>query len=47
VSVASLESYRQALGDFIEDLPLSLAAAREAATPRETAALESIEGVRP
>jgi succinyl-diaminopimelate desuccinylase len=47
VAVESLESYRRALGDFVHDLPLSLAAARDAATPRETAALESIEGVRP
>ena len=47
VSVSSLERYRRALGEFVRDLPLSMAAAREAATPREAASLETIEGVRP
>jgi succinyl-diaminopimelate desuccinylase len=46
VSVDSLVRYRRALGDFVHDLPLSLPAAGAAATPREAAALEAIEGVR-
>jgi succinyl-diaminopimelate desuccinylase len=47
VSVDSLERYRRALGDFVRELPVAMAADREAGTPRETAALEAIEGVKP
>jgi succinyl-diaminopimelate desuccinylase len=47
VSIDSLERYRRALGDFVRELPVAMAADREAGAPRETAALESIEGVKP
>jgi succinyl-diaminopimelate desuccinylase len=47
VSIDSLERYRRALGDFVRDLPVSLAAAQETSAPRETAGLETIEGVKP
>ena len=46
VSIDSLERYRRALGDFVRDLPLSLAAGRETSTPRAAAGLEAIEGVK-
>jgi succinyl-diaminopimelate desuccinylase len=46
VSIDSLERYRLALGDFIRELPLAMAAEREPAAPRETSTLESIEGVK-
>jgi succinyl-diaminopimelate desuccinylase len=46
VSIDSLERYRRALGDFVRELPLAMAAEREPAAPRETSTLESIEGVK-
>jgi succinyl-diaminopimelate desuccinylase len=47
VSVDSLERYRRALGDFLAELPLLLAADRELAARRASPGLEAIEGVRP